>query len=177
MATVRFTTYSDNIGVNVLNLQIRNFQSALSDVKLLNNSAAMSWKGLVYSSGPVVLTRFYFVQNSKPLVVSDPQWGSAVCVDCLFDIPLEPKLFSCSFSITKCEFDVENPILPSFATLSRDICVDRFAVKGADDASDTIIWWLLGIAVCGAAGYVVLSGRPKGRNDDERQPFRHARKL
>jgi hypothetical protein len=171
-----FTTFSDNIGSNVLNLQIRNQESSFEYVKMTNNSAALSWKALVHSMARVEFRRFYFVQNSKPFIFCD-KMGSAVLTECLFDVPFDEKLFSCSYSYTKCEFDVENPKLPSFTTLRQNICVDRFAVKGNEEKSDSVVWWLIGIAVCIAGGYLLFFGGPKGKDDEERVPFRRAKRL
>jgi hypothetical protein len=177
MAYMKFTTFSDNIGVNILNYQLRNQESSLEYVKLVNNSAALSWKTLIYTSAGIAMGHFYFVQNSKPFVVADPLVQNVFFIDCVFDVPFENKLFSCTFNHTQCEFDIENPVLPAWTTLRSDICVDRFAVKTADEVSDTLIWWILGIAVCVAGGYILFFGGPRGKNDEERLPFKRARRF
>jgi hypothetical protein len=177
MAIMMFTSFSDNIGVNVLNYQIRNQQSSLEYVKLVNNSAALSWKALLYSSAKVELRHFYFVQNSKPLVTCNLASANATLVDCIFDVPFDAQLFRCSFTWTQCEFDIENPILPSFTTLRKDICANRFRIQSTEEKSDMIVWCLLGIAMCAACGYILFFGGPRSKDEEERLPFRRAKKL
>jgi hypothetical protein len=178
MATMRFSTFSNNIGVNILNLQLRNHESDLESVNFVNNSASLSWKTLIYANANVNFVHFYFVMNSKPFLITDKVAEAAVFVDCVFDVPFDDKLFSGSFSYTQCLFDVEAVSLPVFATFRKDVCVNQFAVKDEEGSSDTLIWWLLAVVVCGVAGYLFFFGSPKPRDEEERVPFRRgARRL
>jgi hypothetical protein len=171
MAYMRFSTFSDNIGVNVINFQLRSRESSLEYVNMLNNSASLSWKTLIYANSGVAIKNFCFVQNSKPLILTDKAAGGAVFIDCIFDLPFDDKLFSGSVSWTKCEFDVEAPSIPRYSTLRTDVCVNQFATSDDESNSDALIWWLLGLSVAGVAGYLFFFGSPKA-DAEERQPFR-----
>jgi hypothetical protein len=177
MAYTRFATYSANIGVNVLNYQLRNHEASLDCVNLVNNSASLSWKTLIYSNAKTIFNHYYFVQNSRPLVVCDQQMGGASFIDCVFDVPFDEKLFGCSFSHTGCQFDVENPTIHSFSSLRKDVCIDKFAVSTSEGDSNSLIWWALGVAVCAVGGYVLVFGGPKAKNDEERLPWKRTRRV
>jgi hypothetical protein len=177
MAYTRFATYCANIGVNVLNYQLRNHEASLDYVNLLNNSAALTWKTLIYANAKAVFNHYYFVQNSAPLVQCDQQMGGTSFVDCVFDVPFDEKLFGCTFSHTGCQFDVENPVPPSFSSLRKDICIDKFAVPTSEDGPNSLIWWVVGLAVCGVGGYVLFFGGPKSKNDEDRVPWNRARRT
>jgi hypothetical protein len=61
LAFMTFMTLAENIGINVSNLLIRNYDSLLDYLKLVNNSATLSWKISMSSHAQVVFKHFSFL--------------------------------------------------------------------------------------------------------------------
>jgi hypothetical protein len=172
MAFMKFSVFSGNCGVNVLNYRLKSEESAFEYVNLLNNSASHSWKTLIYTNAKVSMGHFYFVQNSKPLIITEKAIGGALFIACIFDAPLHNGLFIGSCSHTQCEFDVESPSFPVYSTFRKAICVNRFTLNEDDTNSDALIWWSLFLAICGISGYLFFFGSPKSKKEDDRIRFR-----
>jgi hypothetical protein len=176
MTFMKFCVFAHNLGVNVLNYQLKSQETALEFINLVNNSASLTWKTLIYVNTNVELIRFYFVDNPNPLVITDKAAGGINLVQCVFDVPFNNRFYSGSISHTDCEFDAVAPSLPVYSAFRSRICVNQFGIVQEDSNSEVVIWWVLAIVVCAVAGGVFLYGSPKPKDDDERVPFKRGRR-
>jgi hypothetical protein len=172
MTFMKFCVFAHNLGVNVLNYQLKSQETALEFINFVNNSASLAWKTLIYVNTNVDFIRFYFMDNPNPLVISDKAAGWINLMKCVFDVPFDNRFYSGSISHTNCEFDVLIPVLPVYSAFRSHICVNQFSLPHEDSNQEVVIWWLLAIVVCAVAGGVFLYGSPKPKDDDERVPFR-----
>ncbi|OHS97706.1 hypothetical protein TRFO_36031 [Tritrichomonas foetus] len=182
MCYLKYSTFSDNIGVNVLNIQLRNHESSIEYVNMINNTASIKFTSLIYCNAKTAFGHFVFVRNSNPLVFTEKE-GRIFLIDCIFDLSMNDFLFEGQITHSRCDFEVDNPITHVFSKHPEKLCSNKFKKNiqtENEEEQSSKIWYFVAVAVCIIAIAVLFVENPFQNATEENVPFlsqKEARKF
>lgn len=139
MAYLKFSTFSDNLGEKALHFSLKN-QSSIEYINMINNSAYLKYKALIFCSARASFMHLVFINNMYPLVRSSRQ-GRVWIIDCIFDfnekqiidgesinenIQNSNNAFNGNISYTNCVFDKKLAKPNEFPELLPELCINKF---------------------------------------------------
>lgn len=157
MAYLKHSTFSDNSGEKILHISLKN-NSSIDHINLINNSAYLKYKGLIFCSAKTTFEDFIFIKNMHPLVCTS-RYGNVNLINCLFDFP-ENQItkidndnketdnknldigFEGNVSYQKCVFDNKLSITHETFTIPPILCKNKYDYDQDEEKSKYINWFL-----------------------------------
>ena len=185
MLFMKFSTFCENTGSSVLNINLKNLQSSIEYNNIINNRKSSDpFESIISCSPKMVFAHFNFYNNSIPIIINKQTNSPVFFKLCEFDIPFNDQNFVGDIKHSDCQFEVKDVKTYEISKVPEHICIaaknnmKQFYKSKNKFIGRFILIVSIGLWLIGTVFFVLMfamrSFRQKGQKnikDDEMIPF------